>query len=175
MPFLTTALVAGGIAAAGAVGASAIKANAAGNAASAQSAAAQQAQKLIADQQASALNAQQTSLTNTTAAEQPYQSLGGTSANSLQTLLQNGFHAPDLGEAEQTPGYQFNLQSGTQAINENAAATGNLMSGNTGVALTKYGQGLATTTYQQAYNNALNAYNTNYQSLLGGTNAGLNS
>lgn len=49
------------------------------------------------------------------------------------------------------------------------------MSGNTGVALTKYGQGLATTTYQQAYQNALNAYTTNYSSLLGGTNVGLNS
>lgn len=175
MPFLTTALVAGGIAAAGAIGGSAIKAHAAGEAASAQETAAAKAQALIAKQQADALTAQQTALASTTAAEQPYQSLGSTSANSLQALLQKGFTAPTLTQAEQTPGYQFNLQSGTQAIDENAAATGNLMSGNTGVALTKYGQGLATTTYQQAYQDALNAYNTNYQSLLGGTTVGLNS
>lgn len=149
--------------------------NAAQNAANTQSIAAQQAQQLELQNQQAAQQAQQTSLGNVTAAEQPYQQLGATSANNLANLLQKGFSAPTLAQAEQTPGYQFNLQQGTQAINENAAATGNLLSGNTGTALEKYGQGLATTTYQQAYQNALNQYTANYQSLLGGTNAGLQS
>jgi ElaB/YqjD/DUF883 family membrane-anchored ribosome-binding protein len=148
---------------------------AATKAANTQATAAQQAQELELQNQNAAQGSQATALQNVTSAEQPYQALGSTSANNLAKLLQQGFTAPTLAQAEQTPGYQFNLQQGTQAINENAAATGNLLSGNTGTALEKYGQGLATTTYQQAYQNALNQYQANYQSLLGGTQAGLQS
>jgi hypothetical protein len=113
--------------------------------------------------------------TGTKTAEQPYQDLGSTSANSLKNLLSKGFQAPTLADAENTPGYQFTLQQGTDAINKNAAANGTLFSGNTGKALTDYGQGLASTTYQQDYNNALNTYMSNYSSLLGGTSTGLSS
>ena len=148
---------------------------AATKAANTQATAAQQAQELELQNQNAAQGSQATALQNVTSAEQPYQALGSTSANNLAKLLQQGFTAPTLAQAEQTPGYQFNLQQGTQAINENAAATGNLLSGNTGTALEKYGQGLATTTYQQAYQNALSQYQANYQSLLGGTQAGLQS
>jgi hypothetical protein len=150
-------------------------AHAANNAANAGVKGAQQAQALEKQNQDAALAAQQTALGNVTTAEQPYQALGSTSANHLSDLVSQGFTAPTLAQAEQTPGFQFNLQTGTNAINENAAATGNLMSGNTGVALQKYGQGLAENTYQQDYQNALNTYMANYQSLLGGTNAGLTS
>lgn len=149
--------------------------NAADKAANAQATAAQQAQQLIAKQQQDALDFQKNEWTGQQANEQPFLNLGQTSANSLQQLLRNPFTAPTLEQAEATPGYQFNLKSGTDAINENAAATGNLMSGNTGVALQKYGQGLASTTYQQAYQNALQQYQTNYSDLLGGTNVGLQS
>jgi len=149
--------------------------NAASNAASAESQGAQQAQALEKQNQTAALGAQQTALGNITGAEQPYQTLGATSANNLQTLLGQGFQAPTLAQAEATPGYQFNLQQGTRAIDENAAATGQLMSGNTGTALEQFGQGLAQNTYQQAYNNALQGYMANYQSLLGGTQTGLSS
>jgi hypothetical protein len=54
------------------------------------------------------------------------------------------------------------LGQGTQAIDENEAATGNLLSGNTGTALENYGQGLAQTDYNNLYNQALNTYMTNY-------------
>src|SRR5271163_4920796 len=118
-----------------------LSANAAGNAASAEEQGAQQAQSTISSNQANA--AQQTALTNVTGAEQPYQTLGSTSANGLNSLLSTGFQAPTLAQAEQTPGYQFQLQQGTQAIDQNAAANGTLMSGNTGVALENYGQNLA--------------------------------
>jgi hypothetical protein len=149
--------------------------NAAGNAASTESNAAKQAQALEQQNQQQAQTAQQTALTNTTNAEQPYQTLGSTSANNLTNLLSTGFQAPTLQQAEQTPGYAFNLSQGTQAIDQNAAANGTLMSGNTGKALEQFGQGLATTTYQQAYQNALNSYMANYQTLQGGTNTGLSS
>lgn len=149
--------------------------NAANKAASTQATAAQQAQQLIAKQQQDALNFQNQEWTGQQNNERPFLNLGQTSANALAKMLQNPFTAPTLAQAEATPGYQFNLQQGTQAINENAAATGNLQSGNTGVALEKYGQGLASTTYQQAYQNALQQYQTNYSDLLGGTNVGLQS
>ena len=52
------------------------------------------------------------------------------------------------------------MQQGLQALQRNNAATGQL-----GGAATKeaeqYGQGLASTNYQQAYNNALQGFNTN--------------
>jgi len=149
--------------------------NAASDAANAGVKGAQQAQALEKQNQTDALTAQNTALSNITGAEQPYQAVGSTSANNLATLLSKGFTAPTLADAEATPGYQFNLQQGTRAIDENAAATGTLLTGNTGTALENYGQGLASTTYQQDYQNALNTYMANYQSLQGGTNAGLTS
>jgi hypothetical protein len=149
--------------------------NAAQSGAAAQKSYAQQAQQLEQQNQQQGINQQQSLLASTTAAEQPYQALGQTATNAYTNLLNNPFQAPTLQQAQNTPGYQFNLQTGTQAINENAAATGNLNSGNTGVALQKYGQGLATNTYQQAYQNALNTYNTNLGAAATGVNTGLNS
>lgn len=149
--------------------------NAAGSAAGAETTGAQQAQNLELQNQQNAQNFQNGVWSGTQTAEQPYQQLGQTSANNLSNLLKQGFQAPTLQQAENTPGYQFRLQQGTNAIDENAAATGNLMSGNTGKALQDYGQGLAQSTYQQDYQNALNTYMTNYQSLMGGTQIGQNS
>jgi len=77
-----------------------------------------------------------------------------------------------LAQAEQNPGYQFALQQGTTALDKGAAARGNLLSGSEGTALQQYGQGLGEQNYQQVYNNALQNYNTNYQSLLGGSQLG---
>lgn len=150
-------------------------ANAAGQAADVESKAAQQAQALEKTNQTSAINAQNAALSSTTAAEQPYQALGSTSANSLANLLQQGFQAPTLAQAQATPGYQFQLQQGTQAIDENAAANGTLMSGNTGTALQNYGQNLAQGAYQQTYQNALNQYIANSSTLQGAVNSGLSS
>lgn len=149
--------------------------NAQQSAAKSLEAGATKAQATAEQNQTAANTAQQTALSNITAAEQPYQTLGSTSANSLGTLLQNGFQAPTLQQAENTPGYQFALQQGTQAIDENAAANGTLMTGKTGTALEQYGQNLAQNAYQQTYNNALNAYQTNANTLMGGANLGLSS
>ncbi len=62
-----------------------------------------------------------------------------------------------LAKIQSTPGYDFTMKSGTQALNRQAAASGMLNSGNTGVALQEYGQGLASNYYNQ--------YMTNLQSI----------
>lgn len=150
-------------------------ANAAKHAANAEETGAQKAQALEKTNQENALNFQNQVWSGTQQAEQPYQTLGSTSANSLTDLLSKGFQAPTLQDAENTPGYQFQLEQGTRAINQDAAANGTLLSGNTGTALENYGQNLAQTTYNNDYQNALSTYMANYNTLQGGTNTGLNS
>lgn len=54
-----------------------------------------------------------------------------------------------------TPGYQFQLDEGRNAILGSNASRGLLNSGATAKALTKYGQGLADSTYQNYINNLL--------------------
>ena len=149
--------------------------NAAGNAAKVQAQNAEKARQTIQQGQNQARDFQSGVWSGTQNAEKPYQTVGSTSANNLVNLLSKGFTAPTLQDAQNTPGFQFRMQQGTNAINQNAAANGTLFSGNTGTALEQYGQNLANTAYQQDYNNALSTYNANYQSLLGGTDVGLNS
>jgi hypothetical protein len=103
---------------------------------------------------------------------QPYLNVGSTSANALQNFLQKPFQAPTLEDARNSPAYQFELESGTNAIDQNAAATGTLNTGNTGVALKKFGTGLADSTYGDLYSRALSTYNTNLSALFGGTQIG---
>jgi hypothetical protein len=150
-------------------------ANAAGKAANAEVKGAQDAQALEKQNQDAANAAQQTALGNVTAAQQPYQALGSTSANHLADLISKGFTAPTLADAEATPGFQFRMKEGTEAINRDAAANGTLFTGNTGKALTEYGQNLAESTYNDDYSRALQTYMANVNPLLQGTQLGLSS
>lgn len=61
-----------------------------------------------------------------------------------------------INKLEQTPGYQFNLDQGTRAIERQGAAKGMLGSTNTQLALQQYGQGLAQSTYQSYMQNLAN-------------------
>jgi hypothetical protein len=72
------------------------------------------------------------------------------------------FQAPTAQQAAESPGEQFALQQGEGAINASAAANGSLLTGGTMNALDQYGQNLATTDYNNVYNQALNSYQTNY-------------
>ncbi len=72
------------------------------------------------------------------------------------------FQAPTLQQAENTPGYQFALQQGENAMQASAAANGSLLTGGTMNALDSYAQGLADTNYNNIYNQALQGYQTNY-------------
>ena len=149
--------------------------NAANNAANVEETGAKAAQGEEEQNQTAANQFQTGVWTGTQAAEEPYQSLGETGSNNLANLVNQGFQAPTLAQAEATPGYQVQLQQGTAALEANAAANGTLMSGTTGTALEQYGQGLAQSAYQQTYNDALNAYTTNVNAAQGATNIGLGS
>jgi hypothetical protein len=149
--------------------------NAADNASQDLQQGAHQAQQVEANNQKNAQDFQTGVWSGTQTAEQPYQSVGSTSANALQSLLGKGFQQPTLQDLEKTPGYQFQLQQGTRAIDENAAANGTLLSGNTGTALQSYGQGLAQTAYQNDFQNALSTYMANLQGDTAGTGVGLTS
>lgn len=65
----------------------------------------------------------------------------------------NSLLNPDPNAIKNDPAYQFQLQQGIGAINQGDAAQGTLRSGNRGVELAQYGQGLASTYEQQLFNN----------------------
>jgi hypothetical protein len=72
------------------------------------------------------------------------------------------FQAPTDVTEQNDPGYQFRLQQGTQAVQNSAAASGDLLSGNTLAGLTQYGQNYASNEYQNVYNRALQQYQQQY-------------
>jgi hypothetical protein len=84
------------------------------------------------------------------------------SQNNPFTSWTQQFQAPTAAQAAQYPGYQFALQQGENAILDNASAMGTTGSSATGTALDQYANNLATTDYQQVYNNALQQYQQNY-------------
>lgn len=96
---------------------------------------------------------------NYSAALQPFISNANT-ANAGTTQLGNvlGLNGPAGSDAalktlEATPGYQFQLQQGNNAITAADAASGKTASGNEAIDLAKFNQGLAGTTYQNYVNN----------------------
>ena len=76
---------------------------------------------------------------------------------------------------ENTPGYQFTLGQGLNAVNNQQSAMGLNNSGAQGKALANYATGLAQNTYNQQYQNALNTYQTNASQLGGLLNLGQNA
>lgn len=175
------------IGAAGSIGGAAIGASAAGNAANAQSKAAQQGIDTIQNNQTQTLQDINNIYGTSTANLNPYNQAGTSALNSLSSAFANptfnstgslaatspseqwtqAFQAPTANQAAATPGYQFLQQAGQNAIQNSAAAQGNLLSGSTLKGLQSYSEGLASTNYQNAFNNALAGYNTNYNSFLG--------
>jgi len=136
------------------VGSSLIGANAAQTAAKTQSDAAAQANQLLAQQYAT----QRADLA-------PFTAAGVGAQNKLLTFLglPGGTAGADFGKytkdftgadllAGQDPGYGFRLSEGQKALERSAAARGGLLSGNTGKALTSYGQQMGSQEYQNAYN-----------------------
>ena len=83
------------------------------------------------------------------AAYTPYERLGSSATNTLQSMLQGNFNVAAI------PGYSQMLQSGTDAITAAGSAAGNLGSGNLGAALTKYGSDLAAQQYNQQLQNLM--------------------
>jgi len=85
-----------------------------------------------------------------------------TSFGSLLQPYSGSFTAPTAQQALNSPGEQAQLTLGEQALQQSAAASGNLLTGGTAEALNNYAQNVASTGYQNAYNNAYNTYATNY-------------
>jgi hypothetical protein len=140
-----------------------VNANAAGKAANAELQAANQAndtQRYMYDQ--------------TRADQMPWVQRGNAAGNRLQTLLglssdttdpaygslARNFSAADMNaDPVYQSGLQFGLNEGEKGINRQAAATGNLLSGATLKALTKYGNDYASTKGNESFNR----FNTNRQ------------
>lgn len=168
--------------AAGSIGSAAIQSSGAHNAANAQAQAAQQGVNTIQQGTQNATSAINQIYGGAQAGLQPYQNAGLYGLNTIVNQLQNpdvtqpgqvtangigtqygqAFQAPTAYQAAQTPGYQFLQETGQNALLNNAAALGNLRSGSTAKGLLNYSQGLASTNYQNAFNNALQTYGTNY-------------
>lgn len=110
----------------------------------------------------------------------PYLNLGATAANSFASAmapggaLQQTFNPQSVQSAINTPGLQFQMNQGNQAIQNSAAARGLSQSGATMKAMDDYSQGLASTYYQQAFNNQLQSYQTNFQNALNANTAASN-
>lgn len=73
------------------------------------------------------------------------------------------YQAPTLSTFQASPGYQFQLKQGIQAIQDAAGGRTGVLSGNTMGALQQYGAGLANQDWWNFLNNYQNVYNTQYQ------------
>jgi hypothetical protein len=98
---------------------------------------------------------------------QPYMNLGTSSIGGLQSQLgrlgnMNFSFNPTEQQLQQTPGYQFTLNQGLNTVNNQLAAKGLNLSGAQAKGIANYTTGLADTTYQQQYQNALQNFMTNY-------------
>lgn len=90
-------------------------------------------------------------------ATQPYLTSGLAANTQLSGLLGTGGENKDdiLELLRNSPGYQFKLDQGTDAINKSLAARGGLFSGNAIKASQEYGQGLADQTYNDYIRNLM--------------------
>lgn len=126
-----------------------------------------------AAKQAAALQQQQFQQTQQN--EAPFIQAGQGAVGTISSDEQNGtgFAAPF--NFQQDPGYQFNLQQGTDAINNSAAAKGGVLNGGTLKALSQYTSGLADTTYNSAYSRYLAGSQNSYNQLAGLASLGQNA
>jgi hypothetical protein len=130
----------------------------------------QQAQQFLGGQEKQGLQNYQPYLDTGSTATRSLSDLLGTPGQGLLTPWTQQFTAPTAAQAEQTPGYQFQLQQGENAIQNSAAGKGSLLSGRTLADLNNYAQGTASTNYQNTFNNALTQYGTAYQTFLNNQN-----
>lgn len=91
----------------------------------------------------------------------PYRAAGEVALNKLVPLATE--YTPfGMAQFQADPGYAFRLSEGQKALERSAAARGNLLSGGTGKALTRYGQEMGS----QEYTNAFNRYQAERQARL---------
>lgn len=130
----------------------------------------QQAQNSLGNSQSQALSNLSPYLQAGSQATGTLSQMLATPGQGLLTPWTQQFTAPTAEQAAQTPGYQFQLQQGENALQNSAAAQGGLLSGGTLAGLNNYAQGVASTNYQNTFNNALTQYQQAYQSFLNNQN-----
>lgn len=107
----------------------------------------------------------------------PYLAAGQQGATDLATYAKGGgpkfsFNYDDY---KNSPAFQFQMDQGTNAINNSASARGLGSSGATLKELTNYGQGLASTYYNQAFDRAKSTFDTNQNTTLANLGALINT
>ena len=105
----------------------------------------------------------------------PWTNAGSSASSTLQGLMPSLTQQFGAAQYQQSPGYQWQLGQGTQAITDAASATGGVNSGNTLKALTGYGQGLANQDFYQAQSAYQNWQNQVYNMYSGISNTGANA
>ena len=98
-------------------------------------------------------------------AEVTLANLYGNNGTAAQTAAQQNF--------SNTPGYQFALNQGLNAVNANAAAMGNPLSGNNEQAINNYAQGAAGQNYNNYVNQLQNMASGGANAATGSANLGL--
>lgn len=185
------ALAAAGIGAAGALGSGIIGGGASKSAAKTQSAAAQQAAQLQYQMYQQTANRLQPWVDTGTAAQSQLGGLlglsgytasgvGGLGTGALTTPFQ-----PTMQQLSQTPGYQFTLQQGVNAVQNEFTAAGQgggitpggtaAPSGPEAQGTAQYAENLASTTYQQQFQNYWSQLNNIYNMLSGTSSTGANA
>lgn len=99
----------------------------------------------------------------------PYNQAGQQGMNMLMGRM-GEFTSPiimDQAALERTPGYQFNLSQGLKAVQNSAAARGLGVSGAAMKGAAQYATGLADSTYQNQFNNAVTNQTNAYNRLMG--------
>jgi hypothetical protein len=183
MPIMTaiTALTVGGSVASAVVGS-----NATQSAANTEAAGAQQAAQLAQTSATSANTAignelpQLAALNKTNqAALSPYINTGTTALSQIAAGTQPGgslvpsFNANLVNQY--APSEAFQLQQGQQAVMNQASAMGTPLTGGTLKELTQYEQGIASTNYQNAFNDYMAQIQQNYNMLANTANMGLSA
>jgi len=136
---------------------------------------AQNAANTEANAENNALGFQEQAYNTSLANEAPYLQAGNSALSSLQSQLPSleaPFTAQDY---QESPGYQFQLGQGEQAIQRSAAASGLLNSTGTEENLNNYAQGAANSDYQQALTNYTNSQQQRYNMLSGLVGIGQNA
>lgn len=136
-----------------------------------------------AQTQQQALDFQKQQFSTNQANQAPFISAGGTSLSKIMELINSGqfgpgsiptpqgFQAPTLADAQNSPGYQFTQQQGNKGILQGASAAGGAVSGGTLKALAGYDTNLANNTYGDVFSRAFNTHNAqlaDYQAALQG-------
>jgi hypothetical protein len=100
----------------------------------------------------------------------PWHDAGADAVTQLQQGMAPGaeFNNPkpfSMADFQADPGYQFRMDEGQKAIERSAAARGGVLGGGTMKAIANYGQNLASSEFQNAYNRYTNDRNTRYNRL----------